>query len=752
MERNGHRPARTGFSDPGSLTPEPGPPPFPGFSASRGKRRRDPPPPENIPSFSVSLSKSSGRRAVRPGSGDPDLSNLNGTVEKSFENLLESLPDGLLLLSSSPSFSILAANRTALNLFGLTRKSVLGQSLDRILLSEGFAGWVRERSSLKRSGSALLIFPEGETDPFRHTVRVSLSFTTPSKGGSRILLYLRNPAPASSGRDPETCEDPKFRILAESVDAGVLLLDDAGRLLSSNRPAERMFGLKGSLSLGSEIGTLLPDFSQSRGLPAGTIPGGPIPRQKTTGRRHDQTAFPVCVAGYRIEEESGPRTILVVTDLSGVSPAVDELLQEEIPSSKTGQTGRSAFVHRLGEILKSPAGSLWEKGALLSLDIDRFKGVNDLLGNENGDALLAEVRDRLSTCVRKGDLVVRTGGDEFMILLPGLDDREKTKEVAEKVLDAIARPFEIDRTPVFVNASVGAALWPEDGSTCDILLRRVDNALYEAKELGNTCVVFHPDEGPRIDGRFELERELRRALDRGEFTLEFQPQVDIATRTLTGAEALIRWNHPERGLVSPEHFIPVAETTGLIVPIGAWAIRSACDHLRAWALAGRPDLRLTVNVSVRQLERGNLTDIVSRSLHDSGIDGSRLEVEITESLLMKRGLTSMDLNELAEMGVRTSIDDFGTGYSSLSYLTRLPVHKLKIDRSFITSLPTDPGVRAVTRAIITMARALELRTIAEGVETGEQLAILEALGCHEVQGYFFSPPLPAPEFLRWAPS
>lgn len=775
MERNGRRPTRTGVPDPGPPTSEGESLPFPGSRPSFGKSGGHPTLPESSPSFSISLSKASDRsmvtRRLQSGIGIPDLPNRHDPFENSFENLLEFLPDALLLLS--PSLSILAANRSFLDRFGLSRKAVLGKPLDRIFLSEKFAGWVRERIAQNKAGSALLILPDGKTEPFQGHLHVSLSFASRSRGRSRILLRLWDLGPEISGEGSETPEalnDLKFRLLADSVDAGVLLLDGTGRLLSANAPAERMFGLEERLLAGRAIGGLLPNLPESFGLHSGALPEVSIPRQGTTGRRSDGSLFAVCVTGYRLREARGPCTILVVTDHSGNqagNPAGSQEgsqtgalpgspgdfaapLQEEAAPLPTGHTGRSALAFRLGEILESPAGSLWEKGALLSLDIDRFKGVNDLLGNENGDALLAEVRDRLSTCVRKGDLVVRTGGDEFMILLPGLDDRDKTKDIAEKILDTIARPFEFDRTPVFVNASIGAALWPEDGRTSDTLLRRVDNSLYEAKELGNTCVIYHPEEGPRIDGKFELERELRRALDRGEFVLHFQPQVDIATRTMTGAEALIRWNHPERGLVSPEHFISVAENTGLIVPIGAWVIRSACDHLREWSLAGRP-LHLTVNVSVRQLERGNLTDIISRALRDTGVDGSRLEVEITESLLMKRSLTSMDLNELAEMGVRTSIDDFGTGYSSLSYLTRLPVHKLKIDRSFITSLPTDPGVRAVTTAIITMAKALGLRTIAEGVETGAQLAILEALGCQEVQGYLFSPPIPAAALQGWVP-
>ncbi len=662
---------------------------------------------------------------------------------------MEFLPDGLLLLSST--LTILAANRTFLNLFGFSRKTVLGKPLHRVLPSVEFAGWVREKSARNGSGSATLLFPDGDKETLRNPVRVSLSRAPHSGGKFRILLRLWGLAQ----EPPERCRgmigDRRFRSLAEAIASGVFLLDKDGLLVSTNEAANRMFGLDSLPPEGCGIGSLLPSLPGSAFFPAEKLPTGPFNRRRSTGRRLDGTEFPVEVAGCRLGKEDGHVTILVVTELPGMRSPASPPAEEALSTSPARYLGRSALATRLGEILEAPTESPWKKGALISMDIDRFKGVNDLLGNESGDALLSEVGDRLSACVRKGDLVVRTGGDEFMILLPGLDDRETTKDVSEKILDAIARPFEFDGTPVFVNASIGAALWPEDGATSDLLLRRVDNALYEAKELGNTCVVYHPAEAPRIDRKFELERELRRAIDRGEFSLHFQPQVEIGTRKLTGAEALIRWNHPERGLVSPEYFIPVAESTGLIVPIGAWVIRSVCDHLRDWTLAGRPSLRLTVNVSVRQLERGNLTDIFRRALLDSGVDGRQLEVEITESLLMKRTLTSMDLGELAEMGIQTSIDDFGTGYSSLSYLTRLHVHKLKIDRSFITSLPTDPNIRAITTAIITMARALRLRTIAEGVETEEQLAILESLGCHEVQGYYFSPPLPAPEFLRWSP-
>ncbi len=408
-------------------------------------------------------------------------------------------------------------------------------------------------------------------------------------------------------------------------------------------------------------------------------------------------------------------------------------------------------MENLARLLASQDSRPQKGGALLFLDLDRFKGINDSLGHERGDALIREVGNRLASCVRQSDLIARTGGDEFMVVLEGMTDRNSLRKIAETILNEVSRPFDLDLdpAPVFVNASIGTVVWPEDGDSVDFLLRRADIALYRAKEIGHAAVAYTEEDGRTGRQKYETERELRRALENNEFVLYYQPQVDLSTRRLVGAEALIRWNHPKNGLVPPDRFIPVAESSGLIVAIGTWVIEEACRQMGQWKKAGVLPFRLTVNVSGRQFERGSLVDIVRSVLARSGTEGRLLEVEITESVLMARPQTTTVLQELSNLGVRTSIDDFGTGYSSLSCLTRLPVYKLKIDRSFVTTLPSDPNVRAITTTIITMSAALGLRTIAEGVETREQLEILKKLGCHEIQGYYFSPPLPAEDFTRW---
>ena len=391
------------------------------------------------------------------------------------------------------------------------------------------------------------------------------------------------------------------------------------------------------------------------------------------------------------------------------------------------------------------------KIALLLLDLDHFKRINDTLGHSLGDALLQAVATRLTNCLRAGDTLGRLGGDEFVVLLEGWQWNEQVAKVARKIQGALAPGLKLEEQEVFVTASIGISLFPKDGDNSLTLLKNADIALYRAKARGRNEFCFYEAEmNARAIERLAMENDLRRSLDRGELELYYQPQLELLHQRTLGVEALLRWRRPKYGLVAPAEFVPLAEESGLIVPIGEWVLRTACVQAKTWQGQGLPPLRMAVNLSVAQFEQPDFTRLVARILSDTGLQPDCLELEITESLLMKDVNTAVAvLRTLKEMGVKLAIDDFGTGYSSLSYLKRLPIDRLKIDRSFVQDISIDPDDAAIALAVIVMAHSMNLRVVAEGVETDAQLSFLRLRDCDEMQGYYFSRPLPAGEAKRW---
>jgi diguanylate cyclase (GGDEF)-like protein len=395
------------------------------------------------------------------------------------------------------------------------------------------------------------------------------------------------------------------------------------------------------------------------------------------------------------------------------------------------------FAQRLEHAL-SQAARHGRRLAVLFIDLDRFKIINDTLGHDVGDALLREVARRLSESLRASDTVARLGGDEFVVLLEELSDPMYVTAVAHKLLAALAQPVILEAREYHVTASIGASAYPDDSADAQALLKNADIAMYRAKEQGrNTFQFYSAQLNLHTVERLTLESGLRRALERDELRLHFQPQVELRSGRITGVEALVRWQHPEHGLLAPGRFIGIAEETGLIVPIGNWVLQAACDAHREWARRGLPPLRVSVNLSARQFAHDNLIRDIRSLMGGGGFGAGRLELEITESMVMRDPDRVVALlRELRQIGVRVSIDDFGTGHSSLAYLKRFPVDSLKIDHSFIAGVPDDLGDVAITHAVI-----------AEGVETKVQRDFLAAQGCDEYQGYFFSAPLSAEETL-----
>lgn len=413
----------------------------------------------------------------------------------------------------------------------------------------------------------------------------------------------------------------------------------------------------------------------------------------------------------------------------------------------TGLANRSLLSDRISQAI-SHACRHGQIIAVFLLDIDRFKLINDSLGHGVGDLLLKEIASRMKACTRVGDTVARMGGDEFVLLMTHLEDGNDSALFGRRVLDALSLPIALDGHHLTVTASAGVSLYPKDGADVDVLLKTADIALCRAKELGRNCFQFYSAQmNERMLLRLEFETELRLALKHNWFTLHYQPQVDILSGEIIGCEALIRMNHPERGMIPPNEFISMAEETGLIVAIGEWVIQEACQQMKRWQGEHPNELVMAVNVSPLQFRHPDLIEVVRRALEESGLAACYLELEFTEGALMKNVASTLELmKKFKGMGLRLAIDDFGTGYSSLNYLKQFPIDKLKIDQSFVRNIAFDPSDAAIVQAIIALARSLGLSTIAEGVETEAQLGYLRALHCNELQGFFFSQAVPPEEF------
>lgn len=415
----------------------------------------------------------------------------------------------------------------------------------------------------------------------------------------------------------------------------------------------------------------------------------------------------------------------------------------------TGLPNRQMYQQSLTKRIACSKGT-GHKLAVMFIDLDRFKNVNDTFGHAFGDQLLIEASERLKTGLHSVDRVSRQGGDEFTVLIDGIRHAEDAEKVAQKIIHLLSQPFAIEGHELRIGCSIGIAMYPDDGEDAITLMKNADTAMYRAKEAGKNGYRFYlADMNETVIQKLVMEEWLNKALEYKEFVLYYQPQVDIFTNRMNGMEALLRWNHPRLGLIPPGEFIPLAEETGLIIPIGEWVLRTACKQNKAWQDAGYPALKMAVNISPIQFHQNDFVNVVLDALNESGLAPQYLELEITEGIAMYHvDQVIQKLQTLRNLGVQISMDDFGTGYSSLTYLKRFPIHKLKIAQQFVRDITVDPDDAAIVQAIMAMAHSLKLNVIAEGVETEEQLAFLLDIRCKEIQGYIYSKPVPALEFVK----
>ncbi|QIN79146.1 PAS domain S-box protein [Rubrobacter marinus] len=571
----------------------------------------------------------------------------------------------------------------------------------------------------------------------------------PSVGG--IVVTLRDITERKEAEDALKESEQRFRSLVQNASDLITVLTADGVVLYESPAIEGMLGYAPEELIGSTTFDLIHPDDAPRVLRAFaklSEDSGANPYIEYRFRHADGSWRHLESSGANLLDEPSVRGIVVNSrDVTERKALEERLTHQALHDGLTALPNRALFMDRLGHALDRGEAH----AAVLFVDLDDFKVVNDSLGHEVGDRMLVAVGERLGTCLRPEDTLARLGGDEFAVLLEDVRGSDEATGAAGRIAEALRDPFTLGEHEVFVSASIGIALGggdPRPGLPDD-LLRQADMAMYEAKKKGKANhEVFEPRMDAPALGRLRMGTDLRRAVERGEFRVHYQPEVSLETGEVVGFEALVRWEHPEHGLVAPARFIPVAEETGLIVPMGRWVLEEACRQARAWQDL-RPDgppRVMSVNLSARQFEHPDLARDVARALRESGLEPGRLVLEITESVVMNDARSTVGtLGELKALGVRLAIDDFGTGYSSLSYLRRFPVDYLKVDRSFVDGIGEDPGDAVLVSGIVDLAHALGLNVVAEGVETQEQLALLRGMGCDLAQGYHFARPLPSEE-------
>lgn len=545
--------------------------------------------------------------------------------------------------------------------------------------------------------------------------------------------------------------------IMEVTPEAIVISDSGGKIVMVNAQTEKLFGYSREELIGQSVEILIPERVRAghgahrAAYMAQNTTGQMGKGRELFARKKEGTEFSAEISLGPLKTESGLFVISAVRDVTERKHFETQILHQATHDPLTGLPNRALFhdilAHAMAHTLRTE-----KLLVVMFLDLDGFKNINDTLGHDYGDILLKEIARRLNVQLRKDDLVARQGGDEFTILLQDISDVQDITQISEKILAAVSEPIMTNGHEMHVTASMGITVFPFDDTDIEHLLRNADTAMYRAKEAGRNNFQFYTAAmNALIRERVEIENGLRHALERNELLLHYQPQVDIESGKIIAVEALVRWVHPEKGLIPPDKFIHVAEESGLIVAVGEWVLRTACRQNKAWQDAGLPRIRMAVNLSARQFRESRLVAVVAKAMEDAGLalHSDNLELELTESMIMNDVEGAIDtLNSLHAMGIRLSIDDFGTGYSSLSYLKRFPINTLKIDQSFIRDLTVDSDDATIASAIIMLGHNLKMRVIAEGVETAGQLAFLRDMKCDEIQGYYFSRPIPADELEK----
>jgi diguanylate cyclase (GGDEF)-like protein/PAS domain S-box-containing protein len=548
--------------------------------------------------------------------------------------------------------------------------------------------------------------------------------------------------------------EEKYRAIFEDAVVGIFQITPEGRPLSINRALAQMYGYDSPEQLLAEVsnvaGQLFVDPGRMGELANALDENGVVRGAVVEVYRRDRTKKWQLV-NLRAVRDAGGNIALhegTVEDITDRKAAEERVQYLAYYDALTGLANRTLLQDRLSKALAG-ARRQKDKVALLFLDLDRFKNINDSLGHSVGDLVLKDVAERLKRTAREQDTVARLAGDEFLIVLTDVKDIPDAAVAAERFMDAMTAEFVVQDHPLSISCSLGISIFPEHGADGETLIKNADAAMYCAKDYGrDNFRFFTEDMNAQAVERLTLESSLRLALDRQELFLVYQPQMEIGTGRITGLEALLRWQHSEFGLVPPDKFIRIAENSGLIIPIGEWVLRTACSQARKWQDEGLPAMPVAVNVSAVQFRQEGFRGLIRKILHETDLAPQYLELELTESLLLSNAdVTFSVLQELKAMGLKLAIDDFGTGYSSFSYLKHFPVSKLKIDRSFVRDVAVNPDDAAITSAIISMAKSLNLKVIAEGVENDAQMSFLRAHHCDEIQGYYFSKPLSTEEVV-----
>jgi diguanylate cyclase (GGDEF)-like protein/PAS domain S-box-containing protein len=580
-----------------------------------------------------------------------------------------------------------------------------------------------------------------------------------SYGSPRGLLRtLRHAVERKAMEEALFAEKERAQVTLDSIGDAVICTDVSGNITFLNIVAEKLTRWSRRAAMGQPM---IEVFRVTDAASHEIVAGPPGVRPALAQSEHspstrmlvrgDGSVIPIedCVAPIHDREGRASGTVTVFRDVSVAHAMAQQISYSAAHDFLTGLPNRMLLNDRIAHaIALSPRHS--SKVVVLFLDLDGFKHINDSLGHPVGDKLLQSIAKRLVTCVRGSDTVSRQGGDEFIVLMSELQNVKDAAILARRILKAVAEVHSIDHHDLHVTTSIGLSVFPDDGPDAETLIKNADTAMYQAKENGRQSYqFFKPAMKVRAVERQSVEESLRRALPRREFKLQYQPKIDLGTGAITGAEALLRWIHPTRGLVSPASFIPIAEDCGLILPIGTWVLRDACMQARDWLDKGLHFSTMAVNVSAVEFRDDNFLDSLFEILRETGLDPKYLELELTESVLMKRAeSTASILQILRERGVKIAIDDFGTGYSSLSYLRKFPVDALKIDQSFVRQISTVGDDTTIVTAVIGMAHSLKLRVIAEGVETLQELEFLRARQCDEAQGFYFSRPIPPEHFAE----